>query len=103
MAQKDKNTSDIKYRAWDIDSSEMIYTDDDNNYRDFFFDFSGGTLNLMMPVEDDYPELRNSVFMEYCKLADNKGEDIYDLDIIELTHTLKSRYHKGDKFVVFYD
>ena len=73
---------EFKFRAWDIDSSEMQYTDKDNNRQDFFFSFSEGNLDLFMSVEDDYPENRKSEIMQFTGLKDHKEIEIYERDLV---------------------
>lgn len=73
---------EFKFRAWDIDSSEMLYTDKDNNRQDFFFSFSEGNLDLFMSVEDDYPENRKSEIMQFTGLKDHKEIEIYERDLV---------------------
>lgn len=73
---------EIKFRAWDFDSSEMLYTDKDNNRQDFFFSFSEGNLDLLMSVEDDYPENRKADIMQFTGLKDHKEVEIYENDLV---------------------
>jgi len=74
---------EIKFRAWDIDSSEMLYTDKDNNRNDFFFSFSEGYFELYLSVENDYPDNRNIKLMQSSGIKDIDGISIYEGDLIK--------------------
>lgn len=52
---------------------------------------------------DVTPTLYIDKVREYTKVDDNQNQEVYDLDIIELTHTIKGRHQKGEQYVVFYD
>jgi uncharacterized phage protein (TIGR01671 family) len=78
---------EIKFRAWDIESSEMIYTDKDKDRRDFFFSFSEGELNLLISVEDSYPEKREIHLMQFTCMFDKNNNLIYEGDIVQRNET----------------
>lgn len=70
-----------KFRAWDIESSEMIYTEE-NNRMDFFFDFQD-TLKLFLAKEDDFAEDRKAHIMGFTNFVDKHEKDTYEGDIIQ--------------------
>lgn len=72
---------DIKFRAWDTDSSTMEYSDAPSN--DFYFHFSD-TLLLMMPVEGDFSEERKANIMQYFGERDNNNVCIFEGDIADV-------------------
>lgn len=52
---------------------------------------------------DVRPQIFGIDMREYTKVDDNQNQEVYDLDIIELTHTIKGRHQKGEQYIVFYD
>lgn len=75
---------EIKFRAWDIDSSCIHYSEDETGVSDFFFQFNKkGILELMMPVEDDFAEKREAVISQFTGINDKTGKDVYEGDIIK--------------------
>lgn len=76
---------EVKFRAWDIDSSEMVYANERSGQSGFYFDFKGNSFCLMMPVEDDYPEKRDAVLMQYTGYnihqTNDKPVEVWEHDI----------------------
>jgi uncharacterized phage protein (TIGR01671 family) len=71
----------------------MIYSTDNDTYQgcpDFFFEFSNGTLHLVMPQEEDYPQIREAHMMQFINYNDVKGIEIYEDDVVEYMEQIKN-------------
>jgi uncharacterized phage protein (TIGR01671 family) len=89
------------FRAWDKDSSKMFYSEN-NNTEEMYFNFKNREIQLLCPVEDDYPEVRDCEIMQYIGLKDINGIDICEGDLISLGDDIYNEDGEPDiKEVVF--
>lgn len=97
----------MKYRVWD--GEDMILLE---NAGLQYFDFEGSyALSFVVDGYTDFwaheqygsatKEAQKHEIMEYTKADDRDGENIFDLDIVELMTTV-SHISKGNKAVVYY-
>lgn len=74
---------ELKFRAFDIESSEMI-TDFTNPHNELYLDFDEeNKLCLFMHIEDDYPEKRDAIIMQFTGFKDLKEVEIFEHDILK--------------------
>jgi len=89
-----------KFRAYDKESSEMIYSKDSvrNDLGELYFDFdSTGEVCLMLANGDDEraPEIRDAEIMTFTGICGKNGKPIFEGDLIKFPITI-NQYTHGD-------
>lgn len=112
-------TREIKFRAWDKESSTMIYPGE-FSHDEFYLECCDGTPFLMSAPNDDndgfnHPEHRKeSVVMQFVGLRNEGGKELYEGDIVSIEHIyyqgvaqydsrLEEGFRKIGKYVLKYD
>jgi uncharacterized phage protein (TIGR01671 family) len=72
---------DIKFRAWDKNTERMHYSSDAKNY-----DENSGREYFPFVFEIGYKGNKDLELMQFTELSDNKGKEIYESDIINVTN-----------------
>lgn len=80
-------TREIKFRAWDKDSSTMLYPKD-YDQSDLYLDCPSGEPFLMAYTGsfDDYSngvEVKDAVIMQFTGLTDSLGKECWEGDLVE--------------------